>query len=55
MALYVTAHRDLLRSASLLRELPAVAVAAGIPPQRSRAGPSRGRRSPPQAQYPTGR
>ena len=25
--LYVTAHRDLLRSASLLRELPAVAVA----------------------------
>ena len=27
MALYVTAHRDLLRSASLLRELPAVAVA----------------------------
>ena len=27
----------------------------GIPPQRSRAGPLRGRRSPPQARYSTGR
>jgi hypothetical protein len=27
VALYVTAHRDLLRSASLLRQLPAVAAA----------------------------
>jgi hypothetical protein len=54
VTVYVTAHHDLLRSASLLRQLPTVAVAhrGGYP---SRAVTSWSVARSPQARCPTGR
>jgi hypothetical protein len=54
VTVYVTAHHDLLHSASLLRQLPTVAVAhrGGYP---SRAVTSWSVARSPQARCPTGR